>query len=232
MKLATGTTVITNGTLVDGTGRPPVRDAAVVVRDGRIAYAGPRRGRSAGRRPDAGARIDARGGTIMPGLVEAHFHPTYFNVAALEDLDIKYPVEYVTLLAAAQRQAGPGVRLHRGPQRRQPVQHRRLAEEGDRERPRPRPAAGGQRPRDLRRRRADGLEPRLPQDRHGGAGPADQRPRRGPRGRPQAGQGRRRVGQDLPHRRRRRPRHQRPPHALHDLRGDARRRRRRPTTTA
>ncbi len=36
----------------------------------------------------------------MPGLVEAHFHPTYFNVAALEDLDIKYPVEYVTLLAA------------------------------------------------------------------------------------------------------------------------------------
>lgn len=37
----------------------------------------------------------------MPGLVEAHFHPTYFNVAALEDLEIKYPVEYVTLLAAA-----------------------------------------------------------------------------------------------------------------------------------
>ena len=40
----------------------------------------------------------------MPGLVEAHFHPTYFNVAALEDLDIKYPVEYVTLLAAANAQ--------------------------------------------------------------------------------------------------------------------------------
>jgi imidazolonepropionase-like amidohydrolase len=36
----------------------------------------------------------------MPGLVEAHFHATYFDVAALEDLDIKYPVEYVTLLAA------------------------------------------------------------------------------------------------------------------------------------
>src|SRR5262245_41867306 len=98
MKLATGTTVITNGTLVDGTGRPPVRDAAVVLTDGTIAYAG----RSA-RVPTMQTgfnRIDARGGTIMPGLVEAHFHPTYFNVAALEDLDIKYPVEYVTLLAA------------------------------------------------------------------------------------------------------------------------------------
>src|SRR5262245_31948215 len=102
MKLATGTTVITNGTLVDGTGRPPVRDAAVVLTDGTIAYAG----RSA-RVPTMQTgfnRIDARGGTIMPGLVEAHFHPTYFNVAALEDLDIKYPVEYVTLLAAANAQ--------------------------------------------------------------------------------------------------------------------------------
>src|SRR5262245_12186379 len=99
MKLATGRTVIANGTLVDGTGRPPVCDAAVVLTDGKIAYAGP--AASAPPVPRDAERIDARGGTIMPGLVEAHFHPTYFNVAALEDLDIKYPVEYVTLLAAA-----------------------------------------------------------------------------------------------------------------------------------
>ena len=37
----------------------------------------------------------------MPGLVEAHFHATYFNVAELTDLDIKYPVEYVSILASA-----------------------------------------------------------------------------------------------------------------------------------
>ena len=99
MELGTGTTIIVNGQLVDGTGVAPVPDAAVVVKDGMIAYAGT----AAGAPPvEPGAtRIDARGGTIMPGLVEAHFHPTYFNVAALEDLDIKYPVEYVTLLAAA-----------------------------------------------------------------------------------------------------------------------------------
>lgn len=36
----------------------------------------------------------------MPGLVEAHFHATYFNVAELTDLDIKYPVEYVSVLAS------------------------------------------------------------------------------------------------------------------------------------
>jgi imidazolonepropionase-like amidohydrolase len=99
MKLATGTTLVTNGTLLDGNGGPPVRGAALVIRDGCIAYAGPVRG-APQVEPNA-ARIDARGGTIMPGLVEAHFHPTYVNVAALEDLDIKYPVEYVTLLAAA-----------------------------------------------------------------------------------------------------------------------------------
>src|SRR5205823_10904810 len=88
-----------NGQLIDGTGAAPVRDAALVIEDGRIAYAGPEAG--APEAPRGARRIDARGGTIMPGLIEAHYHPTYFNVAALEDLDIKYPVEYVTLLAAA-----------------------------------------------------------------------------------------------------------------------------------
>src|SRR5262245_20684369 len=99
MKTAIGWTVVANGQLIDGTGAPAVRDGAVVIRDGKITFAGPAV-RVPEVPPDA-RRIDARGGTIMPGLVEAHFHPTYFNVAALEDLDIKYPVEYVTLLAAA-----------------------------------------------------------------------------------------------------------------------------------
>ncbi len=98
MKHAPGTTLISNGRLVDGIGGPPVADAAVIVAEGRIVYAG-RKDAAPAVPPDARS-IDARGGTIMPGLIEAHFHPTYFNVAKLEDLDIKYPVEYVTLLAA------------------------------------------------------------------------------------------------------------------------------------
>jgi imidazolonepropionase-like amidohydrolase len=98
MKTARGVTLIANGQLVDGTGKPPVKDAAVVVEDGTIKYAGPAAG--APRVAAEAQRIDARGGTILPGLVEAHFHPTYFNVAELADLDVKYPVEYVTILAA------------------------------------------------------------------------------------------------------------------------------------
>ena len=99
MKLHSGHIVISGGKLIDGTGRQPFSQGTVHITDGRITYAGPADRAPAA--PPTAQKIDARGGTIMPGLVEAHFHPTYFNVAALEDLDIKYPVEYVTLLAAA-----------------------------------------------------------------------------------------------------------------------------------
>jgi imidazolonepropionase-like amidohydrolase len=99
VKTASGSTLIRNGQLVDGTGAAAIPDAVVLIRDGRIAYAGPVA--KAPEPPADAVRIDSRGGTIMPGLVEAHYHPTYFNVAELADLDIKYPVEYVTLLAAA-----------------------------------------------------------------------------------------------------------------------------------
>lgn len=99
MKLAQGTTYISGGQLLDGNGGPPIEDGVLVIVNGRIDYVGSAAG--APTISQTARQIDARGGTIMPGLVEAHFHPTYFNVANLEDLDIKYPVEYVTLLAAA-----------------------------------------------------------------------------------------------------------------------------------
>ena len=159
----------------------------------------------------------------MPGLVEAHFHPTYFNVAALEDLDIKYPVEYVTLLASVNarlalecgytsaRSGGclfnVDVWLKKAIEK-DLVPGPRLAASG-------REICGG--------RRADGLEPRIPQDRHGRVGAAGERARRGPRRGAQAGQGRRRMGQDLSDRRRGQPRRQRSSHALHDVRRNARR---------
>lgn len=99
MKIATTRMVIKNGQVVDGTGSQPIPEGAVLIDDGYISFVG-----KATELPEMASdvhEIDANGGTIMPGLVEAHFHPTYFNVAALEDLDIKYPVEYVTLLAAS-----------------------------------------------------------------------------------------------------------------------------------
>ena len=109
MKLASETTLIRNGQIVDGTGAAPLPHGAVVIEDGKITFVG--REQNAPLLSREATTIDARGGTILPGLVEAHFHPTYFDVAALEDLDIKYPVEYVTLLAAANATRGLDIHL-------------------------------------------------------------------------------------------------------------------------
>jgi len=62
---------IVGATLVDGTGGPPVPDAVVVIRDGKIECAGPR-----ARCPvPAGVEtIDAKGMWVLAGLVDAHVH--------------------------------------------------------------------------------------------------------------------------------------------------------------
>ena len=186
--------------------------------DGRIAYAGPAAGAPAAGPDDT--TIDAIGGTIMPGLVEAHFHATYFNVQNLEDLDIKYPAEMCALQAVVQHAGRPRLRLHLGPLRRVPVQRRRVAHPDDRRRPRRRAATRAERTGDLRQGRVDGLEPRLPAHRDGGSDPRHRRTRLGPLGRPPARQERRPVDQDLPHRRRRRAGVERSAHAVDDPRGD------------
>jgi imidazolonepropionase-like amidohydrolase len=72
------TLIIRNGTLIDGSGRPPVPNDALVVEGNRI--------RSVGRLPasvrldGSGADvevIDAAGQWIMPGLIDAHTHLSY-----------------------------------------------------------------------------------------------------------------------------------------------------------
>lgn len=66
-----GTGALVGGTLVDGTGAPPVADAAVVFRDGRIECAGPRAECPV---PADIPVVDATGRWIIPGLVDGHMH--------------------------------------------------------------------------------------------------------------------------------------------------------------
>lgn len=66
-----GALVIRGGTLVDGGGGEPILDAEVVVRNGRIASVG-KAGRSSV--PADAEVVDAGGGWILPGLVDAHVH--------------------------------------------------------------------------------------------------------------------------------------------------------------
>ena len=85
---------IVGGTLVDGSGRAPVRDAVVVLRGGRIECAGPRASCAV---PAGIDTIDARGLWITPGLIDAHVHYSQTGWAdgrpdAL-DLRKRYPYE-------------------------------------------------------------------------------------------------------------------------------------------
>ncbi|SHE64546.1 Imidazolonepropionase [Fodinibius roseus] len=62
--------------LIDGLGGEPVEDAVVVVERNRIVDAGPR---AEVEIPDHADRLDAAGKTLMPGLIDAHFHSLMDN---------------------------------------------------------------------------------------------------------------------------------------------------------
>jgi imidazolonepropionase-like amidohydrolase len=72
------TLVIRNGTLIDGSGRPPVPNDALVVEGNRIQSVGrlPASVRLDGSGTDVEV-IDAAGQWIMPGLIDAHTHLSY-----------------------------------------------------------------------------------------------------------------------------------------------------------
>src|SRR5712691_6849518 len=55
--------------LIDGTDRPPIDNATILVRDGRIVAAGPSVVVPAG-----AERINLAGKTVIPGLINAHGH--------------------------------------------------------------------------------------------------------------------------------------------------------------
>jgi len=75
--------VLTNATVIDGTGTPPVSGRTIVVRDGKIAEVGP----SGSIQTPAGARvIDLSGQTVIPGLVGMHDHLFYTAVGGRETI--------------------------------------------------------------------------------------------------------------------------------------------------
>ena len=69
---------LTHATLIDGTGAAPIRNATLLIHDGRVSAIG------AAVRIPAGARaVDVSGKFIIPGLISAHSH-----VNRLEDLGV------------------------------------------------------------------------------------------------------------------------------------------------
>jgi imidazolonepropionase-like amidohydrolase len=70
------TNILRGVTLIDGTGRPPIENAVVAFRDGRILYAGA----AEGWQPETGDLdaetfvLDLPGHYVLPGLIDLHVH--------------------------------------------------------------------------------------------------------------------------------------------------------------
>ena len=102
-------TAIVGARLIDGTGAAPIDDSVVIIDGERIRAAGPR---ARVEIPAGAATIDARGKTIIPGLVDVHCH---INQAA-EDMKRYWIAQLrwgVTTMRAAGNDKPPVVPLFR-----------------------------------------------------------------------------------------------------------------------
>ncbi len=96
---------ITGATLIDGTDRPPVRDAVIVVENGRIRDAGPR-GRV--HIPEDATVFDATGKFVLPGLWDTHAHfeqvewgPLYLGFGVTTARDCGNEFDFITAVRKA-----------------------------------------------------------------------------------------------------------------------------------
>jgi imidazolonepropionase-like amidohydrolase len=99
-------TVIQNLTLIDGTGRAPLSDARILIRDGKILYAGPASG-SSGSKEDV-ISVDLGGEFVLPGLIDAHVH-----LSGSGEADSQFHVEdgamALKILSNAQKNLAAGI---------------------------------------------------------------------------------------------------------------------------
>jgi imidazolonepropionase-like amidohydrolase len=96
---------IVGGTLIDGTGKTPVNDSAVLIENGKIVAVGPR---AQVKVPQGTKVIDAKGKTILPGLWDMHAHfeqvewgPIYLAAGATTVRDCGNELEFITAVRDA-----------------------------------------------------------------------------------------------------------------------------------
>ena len=121
-----GSTVLTGARLIDGTGRPAVENATVVITNGRVDAVG-----GAGLKAPAGATvINLSGKTVVPGLINAHGHlgagdkklPLHDQIVQQLKIYARYGVTTVQTLGDDGIES---VRVH-GDQEQGPLDHARL----------------------------------------------------------------------------------------------------------
>jgi imidazolonepropionase-like amidohydrolase len=94
-----------NFTLIDGTGRAPIDDATLAIRDGKILYVGAASGWSDS---DAAMTLDLDGQFVLPGLIDAHVH-----LAGSGEADSQFRAEdgamALKILSNAQKNLAAGI---------------------------------------------------------------------------------------------------------------------------
>ena len=99
-------TLIHNGTLIDGTGRAPVTDAAILLEDNRIRAVGPAASLSV---PADTRRIDAQGGTILPGLIDSHVHLMFEGINIPKMMGTPFSLNFYTAMGNMRRTLDAGI---------------------------------------------------------------------------------------------------------------------------
>ena len=85
MSLEKSTRVIVGGTLIDGTGSPPVEEAVIFLDNKRITSVGKREDSQI---PPNAEIIDASGKTILPGFIDAHTHFLRMGIRMIRTVDL------------------------------------------------------------------------------------------------------------------------------------------------
>ena len=99
--------LIRNGTLIDGTGKAPVKDAAVLIKDNRIESVG--RADHIGMPDSSVTEIDAGGGTILPGFIDTHVHLMLEGVNIARDMTMPFSTRFYESVARMRRTLDAGV---------------------------------------------------------------------------------------------------------------------------
>jgi imidazolonepropionase-like amidohydrolase len=107
------TVAILGASLIDGRGGEPLTDSAVVVRGERIVAVGKR---SSVKIPSGAEIFDAKGLTLLPGLIDSHFHidgddglPALFLTHGITS--VRDPGQWIGAYDAARKAAAPMPRL-------------------------------------------------------------------------------------------------------------------------
>jgi len=92
--------LIKGGTVIDGTGGKPIQNGSVLVKDDNIENVGQEISVGPLQPADSVVEIDARGKTVMPGLIDAHCHTSFGEARMQEEQDLYTSHELRTLRSA------------------------------------------------------------------------------------------------------------------------------------